>query len=264
MTTPPTKRSPASLPERWWGDVTLVPGEEEGLLLGPVGLRIRRRRYEWTVGVRRDPDADPLRVARGPGVVEGDVELARFGMEEPGDTLRLLPVLAPRPVACRPEIPFVLVPRQAVRAYVSTPLWLRVSMPDGTVLVDIDIHRPSGSWFGPDTLEGELCYASRTMLRLHPEDVQHVPHRAMTEVHLRNPAETPLRVSQVAVPVPRLSLGTDSAGHLWTQSLTMGVEPGGLAAVSIGELPAGTEVLQRPVHSPLERRFTRTLTHLLR
>ena len=55
--------------------------------------------------------------------------------------------------------------------YVSTPLWVRVDVHDPPqFLQEIPVIRPSDTWFGPSTREGELGYAGRTHGRLNFEN----------------------------------------------------------------------------------------------
>ena len=83
------------------------------------------------------------------------------------------------------------------------------------------IYRPSDTWFGPSTREGELCYGSQTNCLLHLDELPFRPHRAITPVMVKNKAETALLIERMSLPVNYLSLFHASSGQLWTQTITM-------------------------------------------
>lgn len=76
---------------------------------------------------------------------------------------------------------------------------------DRFVIPDVGI-RPSDTWFGPTTSEGEPCYASKTVCRLRVEDVPLRPHRCLTKVTLRNRADDSLSLDRLKLPVNALAL----------------------------------------------------------
>ena len=135
--------------------------------------------------------------------------------------------------------------------FLSAPLWLRVYL-DGreVALVDTPIARPSDTWFGPDTMTGELCYALRTSARLHPEHLPRRPHRAISAVRIQNNTPSVLHIEKLKVPVPHLSLFVSDEGHLWTEALTLErEEDSGGATVRLDDRPTqivATERIARP------------------
>lgn len=238
----------------WWGETTLEVDQTACWRVGPVRLWVQRRRHEWRVATAREAGTPSTagREADAAMPPEGDgVEVVRFGFEQTTPRLSLRPVLAPRPVVCRPELPFVVHPGSAVDALVSSPLWLRLGVDRVPVLHEVDLHLPSRTWFGPDTRHGELCFASRTKLRLDVAEFVHDPSRAATRVHIEHRGEAPLRVAQIKVPVPALSLAAGPDGALWTESMRLDSTPGGLVAADVGALPS--QATQR-VSEPRETR----------
>ncbi|MCK6507223.1 hypothetical protein L6R53_28270 [Myxococcota bacterium] len=241
----------------WWGEVALELGQAACWHLGQVDLWVQRRAHEWRVAVRRLPDGSdaPVQVEL-PAPLPLDapgLEVHRFGAEQTSARLQVSPVLAPRPVVCRPDTPFALLPGSAVTAYVGTPLWVRVQAPGGRLLHEVDLHRPSGTWFGPDTRQGELCYANRTRLKLDAAELQHVPTRAITPVHLSNDGDGPLVVRRINLPVPKLELGVAPGGTLWTDPVRVRLQQGGQVTVDIDDAPPERRL--RPLAPPrVERR----------
>lgn len=267
MASPPDTGPDRSPSTPWWTELDLAVDQRAAWQLGPLSFWIRRRRNEWRIVTRREPEAPEQRCARQhpaePPPDEG-IEVLRFGFETCRGRVKVAPVLAPLPVVCRPDVPFILHPGAAVWAMVSTPLWVRVSTPEVPILHELDILRPSRTWFGPDTQNGELAYASRTRLRLHRDELDLSPTRAVTRVHVKNEGIAPLHIALLNVPVQRLSLVAADDGSLWTESLHMGSTAEGLVAVDVGELPpeARGPLIQGPRLPPNGRGFTQALARV--
>jgi hypothetical protein len=172
----------------------------------------------------RDPD--PLASSSSfssPSPVEPDPEdheSTRYALRQTSALLTLRPRLADRPVIARPASPLHIPPNQETILYVSTAVWLS-ALSEDIVLLEMPIHRPSDTWFGADTISGELCYASRTRARTHSDSLAHLPHRAITPIVIVNGANTALQMEQLRVPVPLLSLYASREGHLWTESIRL-------------------------------------------
>lgn len=205
----------------WWG-VTRVPlGSARRWRIGPLTLRVARGEGEWRVerAADEDPLADVLELA-----VEDDPEaeelktVDRFGFAGDDDQLTLTPALADRAIVSRPDSSFRLPAGERLTLFVGSPLWLRLSV-SGRLLADLPIYRPSDTWFGQTTMEGELCYASRTVCRTRLEETIRRPHRALSAVQIKNLADEPLPLERVKLPVPYLALYVADDGRLWTQDL---------------------------------------------
>lgn len=237
----------------WWGACPLDDGAAARWRLGPLAVYAARRQQEWRVVYETVGDwlDQSLEVARPCAVDElpDAPDAIRFGFLRAPDAIHLTPVLADRSVVLRPERTLLIPPGEGIDVYVSTPLWLRVSFgtperprksPAGEgdgVAHEVPIYRPSDTWFGPSTIEGELCYASRTRAFLSLSEVQTYPHRARTVVHVKNRAVDVLRLERLNVPVRHLSLFAAEDRSLWTERVTLTRdEDGGLAAmrVSVG------------------------------
>jgi hypothetical protein len=181
--------------------------------------------------------------------------------------LRLEPALADQPLVVRPEIPLFIPGGEAVSLFVSNPLWLRVvGDPLGTLL-DIPLRRPSLTWFGPNPVSGELCYATRTHPRLHLENVVVPVSRAVTPVRVVNRAESPLALERLKIPVPHLELFATAAHTLWTSAVEVKRSSDGSTA-EVHFLPgapehaAGATSLAPPRSMPEGPDFVRALSSL--
>jgi hypothetical protein len=149
--------------------------------------------------------------------------------------VRVVPRLADRTVVVRPEVPFFIHRAEEVALYVSTPVWVELSVGDGRPLEEIPVFRPSDTWMGVDTTSGELCYASRTLARMEPSELVILAHRAYTEVVVRNDSPEPLFLERMSIPVRNLELYAGNDHVLWSSNVTVRQEkPGELADVRIG------------------------------
>jgi hypothetical protein len=212
----------------WWGSFNFVEGQTGVWQIGPLRLAVQRLQREWQIAYQQNPhfqeDIQDWKLdLQAPAIDEADyASVTRYLFDRTPETLHVMPVLADRPVITRPVMPFSASAGKTVTFFVSTPLWVSITVNDPPQkLQEIPIQRPSDTWFGPSTLEGELCYASRTYGRINLENVPMRWHRAVTKVFIDNRVNNPLLVERLSLPVPYLSLYATADGSLWTQSVTM-------------------------------------------
>jgi len=169
-----------------------------------------------------------------------------------GVGVSITPLMANRPVVSRPETPFNLLPDNEATLYVGTPLWLRISLePEKIRLHELPIFRPTDTWFGPRTQDGELCYASRTFCRLVLDEISFRPHRATTAVQVVNHSDSLLPLERMLLPAPRLGLYQLHNGQLWTADVTLEhVSERELARFKVAERPLRGEGEARRVSRP--------------
>lgn len=220
----------------WWGSFCIPSGTTAAWHLGPLALWIERLDGEWRVAHESEGDHLDPRVRMEPCVENRDLmglgEVTRYAVSGDGDTVHVTPVLADRPIISRPEKPFVVLPAEEIKVYISTPLWVRIEVGDPRrLLVEIPVYRPSDTWFGPDTTEGEICYATRAAMRLNLDFVPLRAHRAVSAVQIRNRGDQALTVVRLNLPVGYLSLYRGTQDELWTENV-------------IFERPADSEIFQ--------------------
>lgn len=151
-----------------------------------------------------------------------DAHVTRYSFQKTDSRCTLAPMLADRAIVVRPDIPLFILPGEEVTLYVSTPLWIRVEVgKESRLLQEIPSYRPSDTWFGASTLEGELCYAVQTAGRLRLENLPRRLHRAITPIHVRNGGTDALHIAHIQVPVQYLSLFEGEGSYLWTQAVTL-------------------------------------------
>lgn len=264
---------PSSAPgNRWWGDFFLEEGQAVRWRIGALELTIERLAREWRIAgvpATTEPEANGDgthwsvdREAAGRPI---DEHTERYAFRSTSAALRLTPALADRPVVSQPTIPFYVPSQEEATIFVSSPLWLRVEVGHPPKLLhDAPLQRPSDTWFGPSTLEGELCYSSRTHNRLRLEEVPLYPDRAVTPVRIRNEATNALLLERLNLPVPFLSLFATDAAALWTPTVTMLREHDGTSAsLKVDEGPPHHARQAREVaparHAPGKRVLVRAL-----
>jgi hypothetical protein len=212
----------------WWGQYSLDVNQIALWEIGPLKLSIQRQTDEWQIAYEPMPDIDPDTTnwqfqPSTPDIGTLDyTNSARYASGETDEAMWLRPLLADRALVARPVTPLYVPAGETAIIFVRSPLWLRIEVGDPLVsLQEVPILRPSDTWFGPTTMEGELCYASQTYARFNLENLPIGPHHAVTQVTIKNRANTQLRVERLKLPVPYLALFEAFDGHLWTQDVTM-------------------------------------------
>ena len=194
--------------------------------LGSLIMVIRRENNAWSLAYSWDTDQE----AAVPVCIMGDIDdfsevrenIQRYASVSESNKLSLVPKLADRSIVARPRSPFYLVARQNLWLYVTSSVWLQIRIGDDeTLLHEIPIHRLSDTWFGSNSMEGEIAYATRTHARLSLQDITLTQHRAVTPVELVNNTDNHLLLERISLPLPMLSLFSDQQHHLWTSSITM-------------------------------------------
>lgn len=270
---PPTPRPapPERQPLAWWGAIDVARDGVVRVTAGPTQVWVERRRHDWRVFSDATPEADAstgaepdatsaeadvFPVAERPRTVDaGDLPDAdprvRFCFADAPERLLVSVAQADRPFVVRPATPVSVGPGERVTLFVSTPTWIVLSVervarkrpgtrantdtaPRTQKLIEFPLERPSDTWFGPNTLEGELCYATRTAGYLRLDDVPRHPHLALTPVLIENKDDDPLQFERVRVPLPQLAVYADTTGALWTNAVRLTRETGGdLASVQV-------------------------------
>ena len=225
-------------PEPWWGPVGLDEDTGGRWDIGPLTLWLYRSAQEWRILHRPESSpatADPmLNRSRVTMPVSDDeftalyetkddaLTISRYSFRRAVDRVSLQPALADRPVVSRPEHPLFVPPDESVTLYLSTALWVRVELiASERLLQEVPSYRMSDTWFGATTIDGELCYATRTAGRIHLDNVPRRFHRAVTPLRVKNTAKDPLALERVQLPVQHLALYETPANQLWTQGVTM-------------------------------------------
>jgi hypothetical protein len=220
-------------PRRVWGVHEIAEGLR--FRIGPCHLVVIRSENGWQVAVRYEEDLLDTTVD-GPVAIdelpeEPWFEVVRYGVAHRATALTLEPALPDRPVVARPEHDVCLLPRTRGDFYVGVVLWARLSAGEG-LLTEIPLQRPPETWFGPSTMEGELCYASPTALRTNVSEMRPLPHRAVVPVSIDNRGAESVWLHRLRIPAPNLMLYSGQHGRLWTERVTLVRERGSTGDIS--------------------------------
>ncbi|SHJ70273.1 hypothetical protein SAMN02745165_02969 [Malonomonas rubra DSM 5091] len=227
----------------WWGDFQLSVNESLRWTIGHFSLQVLHREKEWLIWHKTTTDtlADDalwqIEKNQELNLDEGDVQRHVFSNTE--NLFSISPKLADRPVVVKTAKPLHIQTKQQIDLYVSLPLWFAVSAHKSKIdLQEVPIIRPSDTWFGASTRSGELSYASTTQGRLYLSDLPQRPHRAISQVKIKNQADKPLLLTQFSLPAPYLSLFDTGHGGLWTEAITLlNDDDTDMAKVSFSEAP---------------------------
>jgi len=228
----------------WWGDFEFNHDQCKEWRIDSLSLLVRHLDGEWQIAYQRfDNSADTentIEITDSTQLPETLKNNSRYIFRKTKGLLSVLPLTADRPVIARPHTPFNLTAGEEAVLYVSTPLWIQLAVGSSPikVLESIAINQPSDTWFGPSTLEGELCYATKTHCKLNLADISHRPHRVLTPVFVRNQADTTLAIERLNIPAPLLAIFSADDGKLWTPGVTLTREKDGdMAKLKIDKKP---------------------------
>ena len=241
----------------WWGDFIFKENATAQWEIGPLRVIVQRLSSEWLIANEQiDPAESSLEwqfAYCDLKLNENDISnISRFVCRKTTEKLTVLPALADRSIVSRPYTPFSVAVGEDATIFLGTPLW--VSFTYGRPLqklFEFPIQRPSDTWFGSSTIEGEICYASRTYGRLKMENLTGHQHRAITQVHIQNKSNTPLLIERINVPVPFLSLFYAKDNLLWTETVTMVQNRGtSLAEFHIQKKPPPSAINPKLISKP--------------
>jgi hypothetical protein len=210
---------------RWWGPFNFNDGETRHWRIGPFRMWLTRLDGEFRLVSVRDDEPEPGELVAGVPTSDlppEDGEVMRFGAGATEDAMTIQPLTADRAFIFKSQNPFLVPPKGEVTAFLSSPVWVRLQLDDPERhLHQEPTFRPSDTWFGPTTIEGELCYAARTSVRFHLENLPSRPFRAVTVLKIMNHAESVLPLARIRLPLPHLSLYGGEDGRLWTENVIL-------------------------------------------
>ncbi len=245
-------------PGDWWGEFEFSERPCLRWRIGPLHLWVTRLEKEWQVVWRwsEDPLDSSIEAATLSDEPPHELERHRFLFGPGPSRVSITPRVADRPIVARPEMPVVIPAGLKATLYVASPLWLELST--GTPLqrfVEVPTWRPSSTWFGESTLEGTLCYATRTRARLSVGGVATPGPRVITAVVVNNAHREPLQIERIAMPIPQMSVFRDRRGALWTEQAVVDYDEDGAAPVRVTRVPppeAGPTTLVSRSREPRE------------
>ena len=243
----------------WWGAHAFDLEGRRRVRVGPIYLEIERQDTEWIVdhAYAADELADAYGVDSKAVPIEAELERRRFAGRTSNE-LSLVPWLAERAIVVRPVTRFTLPRGAEISLFFSTAL--NVALRDGgaattslglghgVFLAEYPTVIPKETWFGPNTMEGELCFASRTMASLSIHELPFRPNRAITEVRLSNRGSDPVDIARFRVPMRHLALYWDARIERFvTEPISLTRRDGAdLGAFAVGKAPTDVPRVSGP------------------
>lgn len=217
------QHSPKIIPQ-WWGSFDIPENVSCSWRISLLRLHVNRCKSEWNFAWHQDKNpSEPIVSYDLTGAAKpnsNEIEQARFFNNCADTHFDLGLAMADRPIVARPETSVFVPPGQHVTLYVSSGVWLQPKL-NGHVLMDIPVYRPSDTWFGENTREGEMCYASRTRARTEATESTISPHKVVTPITIINRGLESVKIEHIRVPLTNLGLYTNEAGGLVSNSLSM-------------------------------------------
>lgn len=199
-----------------WGEHEIPVGGQYVVQVGALHLTVERTTFSWSIAWQYSPNS----ITSGPTPRVLDKNERSFAFHRSSGTLKVVPLLADRPVVVRPIHDIAVAPGDMVQFYVTTSLWVGLRAGEQELLEFAGV-KPKETWFGPNTVKGELCYAGRLPLCHDATDFLDLPHRAITPLLIHNRSTEPLGVVRLRLPVPRLPLHRGEDGRFWTSQVAV-------------------------------------------
>lgn len=189
----------------WWGKFNIAEEQSRYFKIGSLVLCADRLNHQWHITSHK----------------EGQKPCKSFAAQTTNPLL-LIPTLPDRPLLTQLDRPFYIPAAETIKLYISVPLWIRIEAGQPPILLDEIVTEPlAESWFGKNTLEGELCYASRDQCCANIVDLLCDNTRAIIPISIKNHSHETLCLRDIKVPLPNLSLYRDTQNYLWTEQLNV-------------------------------------------
>lgn len=241
------------MPAGIFGDLGAEERRPCRVLIGRLELWFERLPLEWRLGWRQSASAHPPVLDRSPGPWPAELEPARYADPRGTEAITLFPVLSQRRTVFHPSPKLSVLPGHGVGLWVQSPLYLAISAA-GEELARVPIARLKETWFGPSTVDGELCLRASADAISAEEPAPRSYDHALTKLRIDNDSTTPLLVERVVLPAPNLSLWLDEQGAVHTPSVSIRRSKDALTArLTVADAPPKEVIGPRPTGGPRPR-----------
>ena len=210
---------------KWWGEFTFGLQDTKSWSIGERAIVLKRQATEWNSwNIETDEESYFDITLSNADKLSLNTELItdRFLEKNTSEKVSVFPMLADRTVVARPSSPLTILAGEKIQLFVSTPIWFYAeTVPQGKCLVDVPFWRPSDSWFGASTIDGQLCYAKYTSAKTVLEELNLFAHRATTPITVINSHHKALTINRMNVPVNYLNLYSDDKNQFWTSKISI-------------------------------------------
>ena len=189
----------------WWGSFIIEEEQSRFFKIGDIVLCLDRYDREWHITSYR----------------EGEQPFKTFAAQASNEIV-LKPTLPNRALLTKLDRPFYIPMGETLLIYISSPVWIRIEAGKPPILLDeIGTETLADTWFGRNTLEGELCYAGASYCSPRLDELPRHTTRVTSPIRIANRSKGTLVLNELKIPLTDLSIYTDSQNHLWTEQLNI-------------------------------------------
>ncbi|MDB6096592.1 MAG: hypothetical protein JWM09_870 [Francisellaceae bacterium] len=224
------KPKPSNIEQAWWGSYEVLPQQLVYWHIGNRIIGIQNDIHQWKIGAwyprhfKIEPDElvndaeNSLNLHHE--IFKEAIHHKTFVFNNLSQQIALKPVLADRPLVSRLQHPIYIPAEMETTLYASFPVSIRVlNLLPPIILDEISTTHLSDSWFGVNTLEGELCYGGNINCFANFKELPTHFDQVITRMHIKNHSHSTLVLDQITLPLPYLSVFTDKNHCLWTEQL---------------------------------------------
>ncbi|MBT4964427.1 MAG: hypothetical protein HOI53_05730 [Francisellaceae bacterium] len=206
----------------WWGCFSLEESQSKFWRVGEAIIYIDRFTHEWHIGstLTTQESVLPLDNTTPPSPPK-NMQSKTFTFTTQAE-VRLKPVLPKLSLASKLQTPLYIPGGEQILLYISSPVWVQITTSNNRVILDeIPTHPLSLTWFGENTIDGELCFAGNTFCSSQLKYVPAGADRIISPMLIKNQSKKILCLEKINVPLPHLSVYSDKQNYLWTEQLTV-------------------------------------------
>ncbi len=200
-----TEENTDELQVPWWGTFSVDEQQSRYFKVGNIVICLDRFNQQWHITTHR----------------EGEEPFKSFAAQATNE-ITLKPAMPDRSLLSKLDRPFYIPMGEKLLLYISSPLWIQIEAGKPAVLLDeIPTEALADTWFGKNTLDGELCYASQIHCSTDLEELPRDTTRIISLVSIENRSRETLLLQELRVPLPFLSIYGDKQNYLWTEQLNI-------------------------------------------
>lgn len=190
----------------WWGKFSIDGDQSRYVKIGNIVICIDHYNHEWYITSYNEGEKQPFSKNMGLHAVKGD--------------LHLKPVLPDRSVLFSLEDALFLPANSSMTTYLSTPTWIRIEIGEPPFYLDeIPTQILSDTWYGKNSITGELCYYGNSFASISPENLPRDNTHVLTPVTLTNYSDEHILIKDLRIPAPLLTIFADVNNQLWSEKL---------------------------------------------
>lgn len=191
--------------ECWWGSFLIDEEQSRFFKIGNLVTCVDRFNHKWHITTYH----------------EGEQPFKTFAAQASNE-ITLKPTLPDRALLSFLDRPCYIPMGETLLVYISAPLWIQISAGNPKITLDeFATETLADTWFGKNTLVGELCYDNPVHGSPRLEDLPQDSTHAIIPISIKNRSKETLLVHELKVPLSYLSIYSDKQNRLWTEQLHM-------------------------------------------